>query len=92
MIGEILAKLLWSTTESYLKDKSSIKNKSEIFRELLYQEVSFNLEVLSLIKQKKDKLTADQLGQLLVSLDFEKFESFSQTGIPVKSIIEGKWS
>lgn len=24
-------------------------------------------------------------------MDFEKFASFSQTGIPFKSIIEGKW-
>ena len=93
MIGEtLLAKLLWSSAESYLKDSSSIKSKSEIFRELLYQEVCFNLEVLDLIKQKKDELTDDQLGQLLQSLDFEKFESFSQTGIPFKLIIDGKWN
>ena len=92
MIGETLGKLLWSTTESYLKDKSSIKSKSEIFRELLYQEVCFNLEVLNLIKQKKDKLTNTQLKQLLDALDFEKFESFSLTGIPFRSIIDGKWN
>ena len=91
MIGDTLAKLLWATREFYIKDKSSIKSKSEIFRELLIQEVSFNLEVLSLLGKKKKKLTEDQINQLLASMDFEKFESFSKTGVPFKSIIEGKW-
>ena len=91
MIGETLTKLLWETTLSYLADKSSIKSKSEIIKELLSQEVSFNLEILDLIRQKKHKLTDEQLRQLLASLNFEKFESVSQTGIPFKSIIEGEW-
>ena len=92
MIGETLTKLLWSTTESYLKDKSSIKSKSEIFRELLIQEVSFNLEILDLLKQKRNVLSDEQLRHLLECLEFEKFESFSETGIPFKLIVEGNWN
>jgi len=91
MIGDILTNLLWATTESYIKDKSSINSKTEIFRELLIQEVSYNLEILNLLSQKKQRLTENQKSQLLAAMDFEKFESFSQTGIPFKSIIEGKW-
>ena len=91
MIGDILTNLLWVTTESYINDKSSIKSKTEIFRELLIQEVSYNLEILNLLSQKKQSLTENQKSQLLAAMDFEKFESFSQTGIPFKSIIEGKW-
>ena len=56
MIGETLTKLLWETTQSYLADKSSIKSKSEIIKELLSQEVSFNLEILDLIRQKRINL------------------------------------
>ena len=56
MIGETLTKLLWGTTKSYLADKSSIKSKSEIIKELLSQEVSFNLEILDLIRQKRINL------------------------------------